>query len=161
VAATATANFQVSATVLSVCIISATNLAFGNYDPTMSANTTANSSLTVTCTKGNTTAVVGIGPGLHAASTQRNMIDSASNLLAYNLYQPPSNTPGATCVYTGTPTAWGDGTSSTTGSTLALGTAPSITGRTYNVCGSIPAGQNVPATTGGYLDATVVATVTF
>jgi spore coat protein U-like protein len=158
-AATSTANFQVTATVLSTCLITATNLAFGNYDPTLATNTTAASTLTVVCTKGNATAVVGIGAGLHSVGTQRNMNDGAADPLAYVLYQPPSNTPGAACVYTGTPTQWGDGTAATAGTTLALGTAPSVSARSYNVCGSIAAGQNEPA--GAYTDATVVATVTF
>jgi spore coat protein U-like protein len=158
-AATATSNFSVTATILSNCLITATNLVFGNYDPTLATNTTAGSTLSVVCTKGNATAVVGIGPGLHAVGTQRNMNDTGADPLAYILYQPPSNTPGAACVYTGTPTQWGDGTAATAGTTLALGAAPSVSARVYNVCGSIAAGQSEPA--GAYTDATVVATVTF
>ncbi len=158
-AGTATSNFQVTATILSNCLITATNLAFGNYDPTLAANTTASSTLSVVCTKGNATAVVGIGPGLHSVLTQRNMQDASADPLAYNLYQPPTNVPGATCVYTGTPAQWGDGTAATAGTTMALGAAPSVSARVYNVCGSIAAGQNEPA--GAYTDATVVATVTF
>ncbi len=158
-AGTATSNFSVTATILSNCLITATNLAFGNYDPTLATNTTAGSTLSVVCTKGNATAVVGIGAGLHSVGTQRNMQDASADPLAYILYQPPTNTPGAACVYTGTPTQWGDGTAATAGTTMALGTAPSISARVYNVCGSISAGQNEPA--GAYTDATVIATVTF
>jgi spore coat protein U-like protein len=78
---------------------------------------------------------------------------TATNLLQYNLFQPPSNTPGTACTFPGT-TAW---TASGTG-LLTITTAPTKVARLYNVCGTIPAGQDVAADT--YSD-TVGATINF
>lgn len=49
-AATVTTTFTVSATVLSSCLVSATNLAFGSYDPGAATDNDATSIVTVTCT---------------------------------------------------------------------------------------------------------------
>ena len=64
-----------------------------------------------------------------------------------------SATPGAACSFPGT-TVWG----SSGGAVLNAGAAPSKAPRGYNVCGSVPAGQN--PSVGTYAD-TVVATVNF
>jgi spore coat protein U-like protein len=92
--------------------------------------------------------------GAHVTAVQRQMIGvSATNLLQYNLFQPPSNTPGTACTFPGT-TAW-----TTIGAgLLTITTAPTKVARLYNVCGTIPAGQDVAADT--YSD-TVGATINF
>jgi spore coat protein U-like protein len=75
----------------------------------------------------------------------------AAGMLQYNLFQPPNNTPGTPCPGT---TAW-------TNTGLGLFTRTSATTKTarvYNVCGTVPGGQDVAADS--YTD-TVSATINF
>jgi spore coat protein U-like protein len=79
--------------------------------------------------------------GGHVSGAQRQMLGGTSaSMLQYNLFQPPSNTPGTACTFPGI-TAW----NATGGGLLTLANAPSKAVRLYNVCGTIPAGQDVPA----------------
>jgi spore coat protein U-like protein len=153
-AAAAAANLRVAATVPNNCKITTTAVAFGNYDPIVTNAATALTragSVRITCTKGALVTIT-LGLGTHASGTTR-QLGVGTSRLAYALFQPSSTTPGAGCVYT-TPTNWG-----TTGAEVFAPTAaPSRAQRTYNVCGSIAPGQDVPA--GAYTD-TVVATVNF
>lgn len=143
-AQTATTTFQVTATVSSGCVISATNHDFGMYttsSPTDNIN--GSNMLTATCTLALPYTLglnAGIGTGATAAS--RKMTRSGgSELLNYSLYQTVDRL-----------VVLGD----TTGLTLSgLGTGLAID---HPVFGTIPAGQNVPA--GNYVD-TVTATITF
>lgn len=155
-AGTASTTFTVSATVQANCTITATALAFGNYDPTASASTIVPSTVTVTCTKG-AGSFIGLDNGKYAdTGTQRKMQSADNSKLNYNLYQPTTSVAGAACpTSTASAVAWGN--TSTTG--LNIGVAPDNTARTYNVCGNIPAGQNVPA--GNQYTDTVTATVNF
>jgi spore coat protein U-like protein len=152
-AATAQANLNVSATVAANCTISTGNVAFGIYDPIV-VNATAAlqraGSVTVACTRG-TAPNVGLDLGKSNTGTTRRMSDGASNFLPYELYVPTSNTPAAACAYS---TVWGNAA----GNWFALSAAPSFASRTYNVCGQIAGGIDVPA--GTYNDI-VVATVNF
>ncbi|HEX8011318.1 MAG TPA: spore coat protein U domain-containing protein, partial [Casimicrobiaceae bacterium] len=76
-----------------------------------------------------------------------------TDLLGYELYQPPNTTPGTACSFPGTQ-VWGS-----SGAAIFTPTAPSSkASRTYNVCGTVAAGQDVAV--GSYQD-TVVATVNF
>jgi len=146
VAATATANLQVTATVGANCTISTATVAFGAYDPIV-ANASSNldglGRVTVTCTKG-TPATIALGPGANASGSQRNMKrTSGADLLAYGLYQDSARS-----------RAWGN-----SGAGLfSAGAAPSKDARNFDVFGRIPSGQDVSA--GDYND-TVVATVNF
>ena len=157
-AATASTSVPVSANVTQNCAISTSAaLAFTTYDP-VGVNATvplnATGQISVTCSKGAVGLTIGMDNGTHVAATQRQMIGvTATNLLQYNLFQPPSNTPGTACTFPGT-TAW---TTSGTG-LLTLTSAPTKVARLYNVCGTIPAGQDVAADT--YSD-TVGATINF
>jgi spore coat protein U-like protein len=73
--------------------------------------------------------------------------------VAYELFHPSSTAEGATCAFAGR-TVWG-----MTGAQVFIPPpAPSRDARTYNVCGRIPAAQDVPAAS--YAD-TVLATVNF
>lgn len=149
-AATATTSLGVSATVISSCTITTSQvLSFGNYDP-LSVNATSpldgTGSITTVCTA-NENAVVALDQGgnpvsgSNAATPKRAMIRSGSiDVLAYFLY-----------TNTGRSAVWGDGstTNPTTGSGL-----PQI----MTVYGRITQGQNVAP--GSYSD-TVVATITF
>jgi spore coat protein U-like protein len=142
------------------CSVVTGGLAFGSYDP-ITANAppasggvdlNATSAITITCVKG-TAPTIGLGLGGHASGSTRRMLSGAANYLTYELYQPPNNAAGTACGFPGT-TVWG-----TAGANLFSPTAaPTKTARIYNICGTVPAGQN-PAI-GTYSD-TVVATVTF
>lgn len=155
-AATATANLLVTATVSANCTISTTALAFGSYDPVVahaSTNLNASGTVTVACTKGTTGLSIGMGNGGNFSGGTRRMA-GGGDFLTYSLFRPPNNTPGTACTFPGA-LAWG----TTIGTnTLALTNSPSKAGRTYNVCGTITAGQDV--TVASYSD-TVVATINF
>jgi len=148
----------VTATITQGCLISTTSaLAFSAYDPigtNLSVPLNATGAISVTCTKGATGLTIGMDLGSHVAGAQRQMIGTVStNLLSYNIFQPPSGVPGTACTFPGT-TAW-----TTTGSgLLTLPSPPSNVARLFNVCGTIPAGQNVSAD--AYAD-TVNATINF
>jgi spore coat protein U-like protein len=130
--ATATANFQVQATVIPQCAITATALNFGNYDPNAAAPLAGTSTITLTCTR-NTSYSVAL-----SAVSGFNMTNGTGSTIAYSLFQP-----NGTTSWTTTPVA---------------GVAPSRAGIPLTVNGSIAAGQDVP--TGSYSD-TVIASVTF
>jgi spore coat protein U-like protein len=158
-AATDTTNIAVTATVSQGCSISTTTaLAFGAYDP-IGANATAalnaTGQISVACSKGATGLTIGMNNGTHVVGTQRQMQGAtATDILLYNLFQPPTNVPGVACAATGT-IPWN--TTAPAG-VLTLSNAPSKAARLYNVCGTIPGGQD--ATTGAYTD-TVIATLNF
>jgi|JI10StandDraft_1071094.scaffolds.fasta_scaffold76037_2 spore coat protein U-like protein len=154
-AASATANVAVSATVSKTCSITATPLAFGDYDPigvNATADKTGTGSVTVACAKGASSLTIGMSDGAHVSGTQRQMEGpTTTDLLSYNLFQPSSTVPGAACPGTIPWTATGAGL-------MALSVAPSKAARTYNVCGTIPQGQDASA---GVYNDIVVATVNF
>jgi spore coat protein U-like protein len=138
-ASTATTTFTVSASVISSCSISASNMAFGNYSL---AQLDATSTVTVTCTSG---AVVKIGlnagTGSGATVSARKMA-SGSNTLSYGLYSDSSRSVN-----------WGNTPGTDTVNTTGTGSAQAFT-----VYGRVPANQTSPI--GTYSD-TVTATVTF
>src|SRR5690349_8461784 len=82
----ATTTMGVSATVLNACLVTATNMAFGNYDPTSSSATDATSNINVTCTPG-TLYNVGLNAGSTAGATvtTRKMLNGVTPL-NYSLY---------------------------------------------------------------------------
>lgn len=158
VQAQTTGSLVVSANVVSSCVISATPLAFGNYDPLSTTDKDGSGTVVVTCGVGAIPTVslnAGVNP---AGTTTRQMKDSAAGstaMLAYDIYMPASNLASAACAYT---TKWGDGTNF--GSAQLLTAATDLQPRTYNVCGRIPKGQTVPASTSPFQD-TVTATLSF
>lgn len=150
-------SFGVSATIAGACSVVVTPLAFGIYDPLAVTALDAQSTVQIACTTGAGSAIsMGIGANISGAgmtATRRMRIGTTgSNYLGYTIYQPSTTTPGAGCAAT---TVWGNGTVG--GASLASGAAPSAAARTYNVCGSIPAGQS--SAIGAYAD-TVLVTVT-
>jgi spore coat protein U-like protein len=149
-AATAQAAVAVSATVINNCTITTTPVAFGNYDPLSAVANNNSGTVVITCTKGAATTVT-LGNGNNFNVTRR-MIAGA-NFLNYELYQPPSTVPGAACSYAA-PVRWG----TAGGEIFTPGAAPSKVARTYNVCGQIPAAQDLAAAT---FNDSVVATVNF
>ncbi len=141
-AATATASFNVTASVTANCTITASDLAFGNYDPVSTNAATPldqQSTVTVACTKG-TSASIALDDGAHFSGGTRNMDDGGGTTLSYALYQDNGHS-----------TVW------TTASPQAY-TAASKSASAQTVYGRVAAGQDV--TTGSYSDS-VTATITF
>jgi spore coat protein U-like protein len=154
-AQTATTNVSVTASIANTCTITNTAVALGVYDPVVTNAATpldGSGSVTITCTRGAVTSI-SLGLGTHATGTQRRMSDGVPDFMNYELYQPPSTTPATACSYAG-PTVWG-----TAGANLFVpAAAPSTAARSYNICGRIAGGQDLPS--GSYTDL-VVATVNF
>ena len=129
-AATQTTTFAVTATVLSVCLVSAADLQFGNYSASAGTPLTASSSIIVNCTSGTSyTLELDKGAGIGAAINARSMT-YLTNSLTYGLY--------TTSGYT---TLWGDGTLST----QTVGGTGALSPVTHTVYGRVPTGQYVPS----------------
>lgn len=142
-AGTATTTFPVTATVLSVCSVSASPLNFGNYDPTATSDLDATTSLDVLCTLG-TSYTVGLDQGTSSGATvsARAMVNG-SDTLNYGLYQDA-----------GRSTNWGN----TAGVDTPSATVAGLTATSHTVYGRVPQGQNVAP--GVYLD-TITVTVNY
>lgn len=156
-AASTTESLPVTASVVQKCLISTSALSFGTYDPVASnasAALTGTGALSLTCTRSATSVTLALSLGANASGSLRRL-RSGSDYLAYELYQPSSNAPNAPCTFPGS-AVWG-----TAGGNLftPAGTGWGATSpQSFNVCGSVPGGQDAPS--GSYTD-TVVATVTF
>lgn len=135
-----TAVFVVSATAVDSCIVGASALTFGTYDPLTPVATTATSDITVTCTP-DVLYDVGLnaGTGVGATTTARRMTRNEQTLV-YALYRDSSRS-----------LTWGDrvGIDSVPG----IGTGSPVNHKIY---GKVPARQ--PVHNGLYADV-VVATV--
>ena len=148
VAGTSTGTILVNANVVSSCIVTAVPLAFGIYDGTAATDTTASTPVTLVCA-GTSTATLTLNDGDNFTTSRRMKNAAGSQFLSYGLFKPTSATPLAACEYT---TPWG---ASANGFAVA---GIGLTAAVFNVCGSIPKGQNVSF--GVYTD-TVVVTATF
>lgn len=152
--ASASATLSVAVTVSSNCQISTSSIAFGTYDPIVAnfaTSVTGTGGVTITCTRG-TSASLTLGPGANPSGSTRRMRGGTS-FIAYELYKPATESPGAPCSFVSAKVwgAAGDGV-------FTPSFAPSRDPRSYNVCGRIPEAQEVLAAT--YVDA-VVATANF
>lgn len=135
-----TDTFQVSATVLAACSITANDLAFGNYDPS-AGNIDTTTTLDVTCTNG-TGYELGLNGGTTAASVAARQMGGPGVNLDYSLFRDAPRTQNWEDIGSGnTVTGTGDGTS-----------------QSVTVFGRLPGGQ---FTTGGFYSDTVTATVDF
>lgn len=141
-AATATDNMAVSASVIDSCLVTAGNLDFGDVDVIANANDDTTATIDVTCSNG-TSFDIGLDYGGNEDTGQRRMDDGSSNYLLYDVYSDA-----------GRSTAWGDDVGVDTVSDTGDGTENS-----YTVYGRIPAGQQT-ADVGAYTD-TVLVTVTY
>jgi len=133
------------------CTVSATDMAFGNYDPFAGAPLDSTSTVSVTCTSVGNARVryeVQLNTGQSGSYNPRAMTNGVSQL-NYNLYRNANRT-----------RIWGDGSSGTAVRRRNFRLAPVGSTRTRNetVRGRIFAGQNV--TVGNYLD-TITVTVIF
>ncbi len=141
----ATTTFQVTATVLKACTVSATALAFGNYTPTAGAVTNS-SSISVACTKTSPYTLTLNGGSTSGGTIGQRLMTNGTQTLQYNLY--------TSATYT---TLLGDG--STSGSANVTGTGAGLSvPTTVNVYGKLPdsaANQSVPA--GNYTDTITVS----
>lgn len=84
VAVTATTTFNVTATVVASCAATATDLAFGTYDPAAASDKTATSTISVNCSL-STPYTISLNNGSNF-STTRQMAAGASRL-GYQLYR--------------------------------------------------------------------------
>jgi spore coat protein U-like protein len=141
-ATTASASFQVTATVNASCTIGATDLTFGSYDPT-GGNVDASTQVSVACTNSSAWNV-GLNEGTFSGATvsNRTMTGPGSFGLHYGLFTDSAHG-----------SVWGNTVGTNTVSGTGTGAAQALT-----VYGRIPGLQNVGA--GNYAD-TITATVTF
>jgi spore coat protein U-like protein len=138
-----TATFQVSATVLKACTVSATALAFGNYTPGSGAITNT-SSINVACTKGTPFTMTVNGGSTTGGAIGQRLMTNGTQTLQYNLYTTNALT-----------TLLGDGT---TGANVTGTGAGLATSSTTTVFGQLPdsaANQAVPP--GSYTDTVTVS----
>lgn len=140
-AATATANFQVTATVVASCVVKADPLAFGSVTPSETGPAvTKQSNVKITCSNGSGYNVtLGDGLNIDAGKTQRSMKAAGADLLKYDLFTT-----------TARDVKW-------IGSQQVPGTGSGVE-QTVVVYGSLPVNQFVTA--GDYAD-TVTVTVTY
>jgi len=128
-AGSATANFQVSATVNASCLVSASNVDFGPVTPAGTGTATATGSITSTCSK-TTPYSLAISAGSSGSVSDRKMAGSISgntDTLAYNLYSDS----GATKV-------WGETAGTNTVDLTGTGVA-----QTSTIYGKLPLNQYI------------------
>ena len=154
-----TGTVTATASVGTFCTVATTALTFGPYDPivvnqTSALNNGTTGTVTVTCVKGSAP-TIGLGLGTHASGTTRRMQHTSkpTEFLTYELYMPPGTAADTACTFPAT-VVWG-----TSGANLfSPGGAPNKNSRSFRVCGTVQAGQDVEV--GTYSD-TVVVTVNF
>lgn len=145
-AATATAQLTVNATVINACTVAAGALPFGNYDPTSATPLDGASTppaISVTCTIGESYSIgLNGGAGGGSATNPRVMTGTPGGTLNYDLFQD-----------SGRLTLWGNTSPTNTVNKSGTGVP-----QTSQVFGRIPALQASPA--GAYQDM-VTITVSF
>ena len=160
VAGNSTSNLTVSATVNTKCSATTNAVAFGVYDPTAVAAANGVGQVIVTCTKAATGVTIGLSLGANVTGSTRRMLGSpGGDFRTYELYTPSVTTPGTGNCGTGN----GSGTIwNMTNLLTPTGVSPWGAGnaKTFEVCGVVPATQDVTAGGATYSD-TVVATLTF
>ena len=134
----ASATFRVTATVVPMCEVRASDLNFGQYSAQATAQLNADTALTVMCTP-QTSYDVGLTEGTSPGATvnQRKMV-SGSNTLNYQLYRDSGRTQ-----------VWGN----TKGTDMVAGVGTGLD-QNLTVFGGVPAQQSIPA--GSYADTITV-----
>lgn len=145
-AATKTTNLNVSANVASNCFITATPMAFADYDGTADVDATA--TINVRCSKnGGYTVRLNGGTTGGGAIAQRLLAGPAAETLQYNLYTTAARN-----------VIWGDGTTGSTVGGMGTGLGNTLP---HTVYGRIPLNAtNDSAGVGAYSDV-VTATITY
>ena len=143
-AAIQTDTFDVTATIIASCSITANDLSFGNYDPLSATALDQTSTISVTCSNG-ADYDIQLSGGISADVNARTMDDDATgtNLLNYSLFRDSGRTDN-----------WGVSNGIDTYQGTGTGSAQTIT-----VYGRIPAGQTTPPI-GAYTD-TITATIEY
>lgn len=137
---TTSSTFNVTATIVASCVVSASNVAFGSY---VGAQLDATGSVVVTCTNlAPYTVELDVGTGAGATAADRKMTGPLSQTLSYSLYQDSSRT-----------LPWGP-----LASALAVAGTGTGSAQTLVVYGRMPASQTPGA--GVYSD-TITVTVTY
>ena len=150
-AATKTATFGVSATVAPNCLVSAADLAFGNYlgDPDSPVNVDSSSDISIRCSK-NAAFTLALNAGTTSGATlaQRLLAGTGTETLQYNLFTTAARD-----------IVFGDGSS---GSVTKGGTGTGMANvLTTTVFGRLPDNAfNQAAATGAYSD-TVTVSITY
>jgi spore coat protein U-like protein len=139
--ATATATFIVKTTVQAVCVVSATELNFGNYS-SGSGPLLGTSVVQPTCTPGTTYNIKLNGGSAGGTIYGGRQMASGANKLNYQLYRDSARA-----------NIWGETTGTDTVQDIGTGVAKS-----HTVYGTIPGAQAVPA--GAYQD-TITVTISF
>ncbi len=147
-ATTKTANFNVTASVVANCNISAVDIAFGAYDPLSANPLTQNGQVTITCSKGAAVSIGLSGGGNKAAPFNQMKSASTSSFLQYQLYQD-----------SGFATQWSDSQPAGSGTVMSIASVGVLTPVPYTIYGRVPAGQTASVAT-DYAD-TVTASVNF
>jgi spore coat protein U-like protein len=126
-ALTTTTTLPIGANVINICdTLTATNLSFGNYNPTSSTPTTGTNSISMRCSI-NDAYTISLDSGqTSGASISQRMMTNGIQTLNYNLYTSSSHS-----------SIWGDGI--TGGSTVAGSGTGAL--QTYTVYGLIPNNQ--------------------
>lgn len=140
-AASATATFQVTATVVNSCVVTATELAFGSITPTSEATVVGKSSnISVTCSNA-APYTVSVGFGANGGTAANRFMKNSANAdkLAYNIYTEAAYT-----------NVFGDGTDSS----KTVGLTGTGVAQTIPVYGKLLQNQFVSA--GTYADTLTV-----
>lgn len=135
--------FEVTATVLASCNVTAEDLDFGDYDPISATPMTGSTDIEVTCTNGTPYDVAldeGVGAG--GSIAERRMTRAGGATLSYTLYQDGSYAD-----------VWGDTLNTDTVDGVGTGAAQTLT-----IHGRAAAQQTAPA--GSYTD-TITVTVIY
>ncbi|MFI4962795.1 MAG: spore coat U domain-containing protein [Legionellales bacterium] len=145
-ATTATTTFTVTAQVLKACVVTATTMAFGIYNPVSGAAVPQTSTIATTCTSGTTYQTgldAGTGTGATVSTRAMSGITTPSDQLAYGLFQNSGHTIN-----------WGNTPGTDTPAAVSGSGAP----QNATVYGLIAANTTAPIDT--YLD-TITVTVTY
>lgn len=143
-AGSSSTQFGVSANVASNCLIDATAMSFGTYDPTAGTDNTASSVVSVRCSKNApVTILLDKGQGVGATDIARTMSLAGNDAMNYGLYSDSGRTAN-----------WGTTAGGQGATGAGLATAVNLT-----VYGKIPKNQYTVGV-GNYAD-TITATVNY
>lgn len=130
-----------------ICTVSASGVAFGNYDPLANANADGTGSVSVTCI-GSGTVTYTISASMGSGTYQARKLVSGSHTLDYNVYTDSTRT-----------TIWGDESSGTGLISDSVTATPGGATKTSTVYGRIFSGQKT-ASVGSYSD-TLIVTISY